>query len=95
MCTQPWPRRERGKQPSRSELTESLALALNLESDARNVREFPKNIPDLSHYPHCLKQNLGETNELSCKCVLFLPTSSWMGTCVFELFSCRELSLCT
>lgn len=51
MCTQPWPMRERGNQPSRSEHTESLALALNLESDARNVREFPKIIPDLSHYP--------------------------------------------
>lgn len=70
MCTQPWPMREHGKQPSRSELTESLALALHLESDARNVREFPKIIPDLSHYPHCLSENLQETNEPSCKCML-------------------------
>lgn len=50
-CTEPWPGRERGKQSSCSELTESLAFALNSESDARNVREFPKIIPALSLTP--------------------------------------------
>jgi hypothetical protein len=98
-CTEPWPGRERGKQSSCSELTESLAFALNSESDARNVREFPKIIPALSLTPTVWYRTYRkQTGCLANVCYergssLLLPHQLVDETCVFELFSCRALSL--